>query len=45
MNDAGAPIHPLLSRGYKTWLVAVLLAANLFNYADRAILAVLAQPI
>jgi predicted MFS family arabinose efflux permease len=45
VNDAGAPIHPLLSRGYKTWLVAVLLAANLFNFADRAILAVLAQPI
>lgn len=48
--DAGTPTrageaHPLLSRRYKTWLVFVLLVASTFNFADRAILAVLAQPI
>lgn len=37
--------HPLLSRGYRTWLVGVLLALGTLNFADRAILAVLAQPI
>ena len=37
--------HPLLSRRYKVWLVAVLLVVSTFNFADRAILAVLAQPI
>lgn len=37
--------HPLLSRRYTTWLVAVLLLLNALNYADRAILVVLAQPI
>ncbi|MEP7314700.1 MAG: MFS transporter, partial [Pseudomonadota bacterium] len=37
--------HPLLSRRYKLWLVAVLLLVSTLNFADRAILAVLAQPI
>lgn len=37
--------HPLLSRRYKRWLVFVLLLVSIFNFADRAILAVLAQPI
>lgn len=37
--------HPLLSRGYRSWLVGVLLALGTLNFADRAILAVLAQPI
>ncbi|MCB5425982.1 MFS transporter [Altererythrobacter sp. CC-YST694] len=37
--------HPLLSGGYKRWLVFVLLLVSIFNFADRAILAVLAQPI
>ncbi|MEO8308491.1 MAG: MFS transporter [Pseudomonadota bacterium] len=37
--------NPLLSRRYKTWLVAVLLLVSTLNFADRAILAVLAQPI
>src|ERR1044071_6140219 len=35
----------LLARGYKTWLVSVLLLLSTLNFADRAILAVLAQPI
>lgn len=35
----------LLTRSYKSWLVAVLLLVNTLNFADRAILAVLAQPI
>ncbi|MFO7277463.1 MAG: MFS transporter [Pseudomonadota bacterium] len=49
--DAGAAAtpsvddHPLLSRRYKTWLVFVLLVASTFNFADRAIVSVLAQPI
>jgi len=49
--DAGAAAsssvddHPLLSRRYKAWLVFVLLAVSTFNFADRAILSVLAQPI
>jgi predicted MFS family arabinose efflux permease len=37
--------NPLLSTRYRTWLVAVLLVLGAFNFADRAILAVLAQPI
>jgi predicted MFS family arabinose efflux permease len=37
--------HPLLRPGYKRWLVFVLLLVSVFNFADRAILAVLAQPI
>jgi predicted MFS family arabinose efflux permease len=50
--SAGQPVgsgldsgHPLLSRGYRTWLVVVLLALSTLNFADRAILSVLAQPI
>ena len=35
----------LLASGYRGWLVAVLLALSTLNFADRAILAVLAQPI
>jgi len=37
--------HPLLTRRYRRWLVFVLLLVTIFNFADRAILAVLAQPI
>jgi predicted MFS family arabinose efflux permease len=37
--------HPLLRPGYRRWLVFVLLLVAVFNFADRAILAVLAQPI
>jgi predicted MFS family arabinose efflux permease len=37
--------HLLLSRRYKLWLVAVLLLVSTLNFADRAVLAVLAQPI
>jgi predicted MFS family arabinose efflux permease len=35
----------LLSRRYRTWFVLVLLLLSMLNYADRAILSVLAQPI
>jgi len=38
-------IHPLLSGRYKTWLVAVLLIVSSLNFADRAVLSVLAQSI
>src|SRR6478752_1317157 len=34
-----------LSKRYKRWFVFVLLLVSIFNFADRAILAVLAQPI
>jgi MFS family permease len=37
--------HPLLSRRYQTWLVAMLLIVSALNVADRSILAILAQPI
>src|SRR5690606_30439444 len=37
--------HPLLSRGYTRWLIFVLLMVSLINFADRAILSVLAQAI
>lgn len=37
--------NPLLSRPYKTWLVGALLGLGTLNFADRAILSVLAQPI
>jgi len=40
-----ASSHPLLSRRYKTWLVVVLLVVSTFNFADRAVLSVLAQSI
>lgn len=43
-RPADAP-HRLLGRGYKAWLIFVLLLVAIFNFADRAILAVLAQPI
>lgn len=35
----------LLSKSYRTWLLTVLLFVCSFNFADRAILAALAQPI
>ena len=37
--------HPLLSSGYRSWLVAVLLLLSTLNFADRAIISVLAQAI
>lgn len=45
--DAGAEVgeSPLLSARYRTWLVFVLLVLSMLNFADRAILSVLAQPI
>ncbi len=42
---ASAPGHSLLRRSYLSRLVAVLLTLSTLNAADRAILAVLAQPI
>ncbi len=42
---ADAPGHPLLRPGYQRWLVAVLLLVSAMNFADRAVLSVLAQPI
>lgn len=36
---------PEFSHGYRRWLIFVLLLVSIFNFADRAILAVLAQPI
>lgn len=44
-TGATAGDRTLLSSGYRTWLVVVLLALNALNFADRAILSVLAQPI
>jgi len=44
-RDGSAGHHVLLRAGYKRWLVAVLLLVSIFNFADRAILSVLAQPI
>ena len=35
----------LLRPGYTRWLMVVLLVVSVMNFADRAILAVLAQPI
>lgn len=43
MNEAAA--DPLLSRPYRTRLLAVLVAVSTFNYTDRNLVAVLAQPI
>lgn len=37
--------HPLLSGRYKSWLVFVLLVVSTLNFADRAVLSVLAQSI
>ena len=38
-------VHPLLSRRYKLWLVCLLVLVCALNFADRAVLSVLAQPI
>ena len=35
--------HPLLAPRYKAWLVVLLLAVSTLNFADRAVLSVLAQ--
>jgi predicted MFS family arabinose efflux permease len=43
LESAGT--HPLLRPSYRRWAVFVLLLVAIFNFADRAILAVLAQPI
>jgi MFS family permease len=45
MSSPANADHALLSRRYKVWLVFVLFLVSVFNYADRAILSVLAQPI
>jgi MFS family permease len=42
---AASLAHPLLTRRYRTWLVAVLLVISALNFADRAVLSVLAQAI
>jgi predicted MFS family arabinose efflux permease len=44
---SGAPPagHPLLRPGYRRWAIFVLLLVAILNFADRAILNVLAQPI
>jgi predicted MFS family arabinose efflux permease len=39
-----ANVPALLAPAYKRWLVAVLLVISILSFADRAILAVLAQP-
>jgi predicted MFS family arabinose efflux permease len=44
-GDATGSASALLSRGYRTWLVVVLLVLSALNFADRAVLSVLAQPI
>jgi predicted MFS family arabinose efflux permease len=44
-ESATARGDPLLRPRYRRWLVFVLLLVAIFNFADRAILAVLAQPI
>ena len=38
-------VHPLLARRYKVWLILVLLTVSTLNFSDRAVLAVLSQPI
>jgi predicted MFS family arabinose efflux permease len=42
---ANSSASALLAPRYKTWLVSVLLVLATLNFADRAILSVLAQPI
>lgn len=44
-SEGGSGGHPLLQPRYTRWAVFVLLLVSVFNFADRAILAVLAQPI
>lgn len=41
----GGVDHPLLRPSYLRWVVLVLLLVSIINFADRAILNVLAQPI
>ena len=45
MTSTATADHPLLSRGYRTWLVSVLVLVYTLNVADRSILSILAQPI
>ncbi|WP_305097200.1 spinster family MFS transporter [Croceibacterium aestuarii] len=44
-DAAGSGEHALLQPGYRRWVIFVLLLVAVMNFADRAILAVLAQPI
>lgn len=44
-DSQGKMEHALLTRGYRFWLVTVLLLLNTLNFADRAILSILGQPI
>ena len=44
MSSAVA-VHPLLARRYKIWLILVRPAVSTLNFSDRALLAVLSQPI
>ena len=44
-GDATGSASALLSPRYRTWFVFVLLLLSVLNFADRAILSVLAQPI
>jgi predicted MFS family arabinose efflux permease len=44
-DPAASAAHPLLSGGYKAWLVFALLLVSTLNFADRAVLSVLAQAI
>ena len=43
--EAPTAQHPLLRPRYRRWLIVMLLLVSILNFADRAILAILAQPI
>ena len=44
-GDPVITTSPLLAPAYRNWLVIVLLALSALNFADRAVLSVLAQSI
>lgn len=43
-RQAMAQTHPLLQRGYRFRLLAILLAANTLNFVDRAVLSAIVEP-
>lgn len=40
-----APAVASFSKGYRVWLIVILLAINTFNFADRAVLSALAEAV
>ncbi|MEM7019892.1 MAG: MFS transporter, partial [Pseudomonadota bacterium] len=45
MSETAEEKKPLFSKGYRNYVLAILLVVYVFNFVDRQILAILLQPI